>query len=165
MVVQGDAGAAVLGQDVGDDDIAIGQVVARTRSKHADPGAGAGRLGPVAGGLVFGHRIMKDAQWLGRAGDGSRGVRGHSDAAIVDVVADLVFLDQIGVGRAGIVAEQNAPGIVFACIIDDGRVIGAEQMDALAAIIPFARLEIGNTGAGAVAERAVVAGDAVAPTT
>jgi hypothetical protein len=59
---------------------------------------------------------------------------GQSDAAVLDVIGDVVVHNQVVMRRASLVGQQNAPNIVMYVIVDELRVTDRPQMEGLAAI-------------------------------
>lgn len=61
-------------------------------------------------------------------------VRRNRNPAIECVVANHVARDQVVVIRAGVIADENAAGVVLDQVVRHGRVMNAAQMDPLAAV-------------------------------
>jgi hypothetical protein len=75
-------------------------------------------------------------------------MRRQRNPAIVNVIVGGITGDQIVMGGAGVVAEQDAAGVVLDQIPRDDRMIDAAEVDALAAIFPFLGLERRQSRAG-----------------
>src|SRR6185503_6497193 len=77
-----------------------------------------------------------------------RWVRCKGDSAVVLVVMDVVFADEIVVAWTGLIRGKNAPRVVADIVSDDGGVIYAHQVNAFSAIVALIGFECGNATAG-----------------
>jgi hypothetical protein len=75
-------------------------------------------------------------------------VRCHHDSAIEGIVLREVTCDEIVVGLAGVVAEENSAGVVRYDVIGNSGILDAEEMDSFATVEVFTGLEGRLAGAG-----------------
>src|SRR5580658_5780275 len=85
-------------------------------------------------------------------------MRGERDTAGFPVVLDDVFGDEIGVVGTGLIGDQDAAGVVVGDIAGDDGVIGAHEVNALAAVHRFIGLEGRDARAGGAGKAEVVFG-------
>ncbi len=89
-------------------------------------------------------------------------MRGEHDSAGSQIVVDLIVDDEIVVGLAGVVADEDAAGVVLGDVVGDGGVGDSHDVDAFTAVELFAGLEVGDAGAGLSHDACVVAANAIA---
>lgn len=125
VTVEGDARQTFIYESVFGDDIPRDHA-AGTSGENSDACSGAGFLKAVVRDKIIGDRVVNDP-----GDECGRRVRSERDAAVEGIVADRVAADEIVVRRAGIVAYQNAAGVMF-----DGR--GALLIEPAKSLVPTA---------------------------
>ena len=161
--MHGDTRQAVPFHDVADHNISI--VLASGRAGE-DPDARSFVCGQtIAGDRVSCNRVVKDAE--GRVEPELEMMGRQRDRAIVRVLPHDVSGDEVLAGESGIVADENAAGVVLDEIASNCRVRHPAQVDSFAAVEPFTSHKIGRqawTGRrGADIEASVVANHVVVP--
>ena len=93
----------------------------RQWAKYANAGARSVYGSAVVIGDILGNRVAHNSQGRLGAGDRSGRMRRDGNAAIEDVVLYRVAQDQVVGGGAGLVADQNAAGVILDLIISNSR--------------------------------------------
>ena len=112
VAVEGYSGDAVVEEFVVDDEVFGDETDSAAIGEDAYACARAGNLESIVDRFVIGDGVANYAQMCGgRAG--SRGVGCEGDAAVEGVVLDGVSGDDVVVGLAGVVAEEDSAGVAF----------------------------------------------------
>ena len=119
VAVEGDSGNAVVEEFVVDDEIFGDEAESAAVGEDAYACTGAWDFVSIVDGFVIGDGVANDAQmWC--VGAEGRGVRCEGDAAVEGVVLDGVSGDEVVVGLAGVIAEENSAGVTLDDVVGHG---------------------------------------------
>jgi hypothetical protein len=139
VAVKGNSRQAIVGEYVVDDDVSRDGSDSAAVGKDANASASARGLVAVPRGGVVGNGVVNNAVvracWTLRAELGS--VRCEHDSAGVGIALEEVSGDEIVVGLAGVVTDEETAGVVLGDVIGEGGPRDAHDVQAFATVEAF----------------------------
>src|ERR1700720_4756279 len=136
MAVHGHTRQAVFLQVVVGDHVPRDPSDAGSIGEHANTRTGSGNLIPIVRRLIIGKRVFVNTV-MRSAGARSGRMRSQYNSTIERILPDHVAHNQVVVGWAGVVADQNAVSVIVSDVAGDSGMIHPHDMESATAVEGF----------------------------